>query len=166
MREVLPARIWHTFDRHNRSKGLADARSAVDFQLIELLEHYATHTGSLFAWLYGMVRGRCGVSTTFFKQATPTTAEELIDEALPVDTSRPIEAPDGSTQELEQLWHGEVDPFAWLETQRARIGETNYEIFLRLAQGRTSAQVGEELGIAASSVRDRVAEVRRRWFGG
>jgi DNA-binding NarL/FixJ family response regulator len=109
-------------------------------------------------WIYGVVRNKLRPKTQYLH-------DELQEEHLTPDESREIEAPAGSSDEMEQLWEGTLDPFEFLVRHRGgKLQEIDYQIFIRISQGLTSAQIGAELGLAASTVRDRVQACRRRFF--
>jgi hypothetical protein len=152
------------FDREDRKRGTEEALAVVRLALAEVLNAYnLSQDAGLARRLYYGVRNKIRPATKTAKQSDSVDLEE---ESLPMDTSRAIEAPDGASDELSQLWEGSLDPFEFLEKHRGgRIKEIDYQIFLKMSEGKSSAQIGAELGLAASSVRDRIQEVRRRLFG-
>jgi DNA-binding NarL/FixJ family response regulator len=93
-------------------------------------------------------------------------SDEFAEDQLPPDESREIEAPPHASEELQQLWDGTLDPFTFLEKHRGKkIKEIDYQILTKHTEGKTSAQIGAELGLTAENVRYRYMEVLKKIRG-
>lgn len=160
IRKALPARIWFRFDPEDQRHGTEEAIAAIDLLLAELLSGFNfKRTEAVLPWLYGKVRN-------IGRSKAQENATEFQEELLPVDDSREIEAPDGASKELEQLWSGTLDPFDFLEKHRGqKIKEIDYQILVRFSQNKTSAEIGAELDLTAENVRYRLAAVLKKIRG-
>lgn len=117
----------------------------------------------MLPWLYGKIRNMLESRSSFWKQLVPTATDELQEEALPPDESRPLEAPEGISEELGQLWDGTRDPFDFIASHRGRgLDEIEYQILIRMSEGQSSSQIGAALQLPASTVRDRLRSLRTR----
>lgn len=158
IRGWLPGRVWFRFDPDSQSQGEAEALACIDLVLAELLATVDPGLPKLAGWLFFQVRNR-------LRPAKTLALDELQEEALAPDESREIEAPEGSSEELEQLWDGTLDPFEWLTKHRGgQIKETDYQILIRMAQDMTLEQIGRELQMSGDAVRKRVARFHASLF--
>lgn len=166
VREVLPSRLWFRGDKSDRIRGAAQVQAGVDYLLAEMFDAFdGTRTTGLLPWIFGKIRNRFAPDVSFWKAGAVGDSAELNDE-LPIDTSRPIEAPDGSTREMELLWHGELDPFDWITKHRGgMVKELDYQILLRRSQGLTYAEIGQALSMSADAVEIRIRRARAAWLG-
>jgi hypothetical protein len=167
IRKALPAKVWFRFDNEDQAKGLQEAAQAIDVHLAELLTAFTfTRTEAVLVWLYGKVRDRFRSKSAYWKTASAIAHDELHEDYLEPDASREIEAPEGSSDELEQLWEGTLDPFVFIARHRdGKIQEIEYQILVLLAGGRTSSQVGAALGMSDAAVRMQLRRMRARLFG-
>lgn len=120
----------------------------------------------MFPWLYGKIRNLIESKSSFWKQHTAPLHDELQEEQIAPDESRAIEAPEGASEELCELWDGTRDPFEWLESQRGRgVKEIDYQILVRMSDDQTLEQIGAALGLSGDGVRKRVVRLRAVLLG-